>query len=100
MGRKGVVRPLQGGGSSVCYSSEENVGKRRCRHILSDATTINVRKEKSTKFIDISGTDGDDETIVSIKTNETNIKKYISSLSGGLSKKERANILEALKDMD
>lgn len=99
MANKGVVRQRKDGqGCSVCRAAEQNVGKRRCCHVLSDAE-INIRKEKGTKFIDISGQVDKKDTVISIKATETNIKSYISSLSNGLSKKDKKSILDALKDV-
>lgn len=42
-----VMRPLaDGSGFSACYASEENVGKRRCKHAHS-TVNFNVQIEKS-----------------------------------------------------
>lgn len=99
MSRSGVIRTRKDGGCSICYASEDNVGKKRCCHVLDNAS-INVRKEKGgSKFIDISGQVDDEETTISIKASEKKIKNYISSLSGGLSKKERESLLEELRNM-
>ena len=97
----GVIRPRKdGNGCSICRAQEKNVGKRRCCHVLSNAQFI-VRQEKGsgTKFIDISGDVEDQKTSFSIKATEESIKSYISSLSNGLSKKEKENVLHALRDM-
>lgn len=94
----GTIRRRKDGGCSICYASDENVGKRRCCHILDDAS-IQVRSDKGVKFIDISGNiDNDDSnTTISIKASQAKIKSYISSLSEGLTKKEKNSILEALR---
>ena len=46
---KGVIRTRKDGGCSVCRSSEENVGKKRCCHILDDAE-MKIRHEREYKF--------------------------------------------------
>lgn len=94
----GVIRTRKDGGCSICYASDENVGKRRCCHILDNATMA-VRHEKGTNFIDISGQVDEEDTTVSIKASQDKIKDYISSLSNGLTKKQKTNILNALKEM-
>jgi hypothetical protein len=95
----GVIRNRKDGcGCSVCRAKEENVGKRRCCHVL-DHAEIKVRHEKGANFIDISGQVDDNDTSFSIKATENNIKTYITSLSNGLSKKDKKNILDALKEM-
>ena len=50
-------------------------------------------------FIDISGQVDDEETTISIKATENKIKSYITSLSSGLSKKERENLLNELREV-
>lgn len=93
-----VIRTKKDGGCSLCNASDENVGKRKCCHILDNAS-VEVRREKGTNFIDISGvTDSGEEASFSVKANETKIKNYIASLSDGLTKEEKAEILAVLKD--
>lgn len=98
MAKQGVIRTRKDGGCSICYASDENVGKKRCCHVLDNAS-INVRKERGAKFIDISGQVDDEDTTISIKASEKKIKNYISSLSKGLSKKEKSELLDILRDM-
>ena len=52
---KGIIRPCKGGGCSECNASDQNVGKRRCNHVLDNAKMVVVEREKGVKFIDISG---------------------------------------------
>lgn len=92
-----MIRTNRDGGCSLCNASDENVGKRRCRHILDNAS-IAVRHEKGINIIDISGDEGGKETTFSMKANETKIKNYITSLSDGLTKEEKAEILSILRD--
>lgn len=95
----GVIRPRKdGNGCSICHASEENVGKRRCCHML-DKAQITVRNENRSKFIDITGQVDDEDTTISIKATEKKIKDYITSLSNGLPKKDRENLLRSLRDM-
>lgn len=92
-----MMRTCKNGGCSLCNATDENVGKRRCNHILDNAS-INVRKEKGTNFVDISGQIEGENSAVSIKANETKIKSFITSLSSGLSKKEQDSILSILRE--
>ena len=48
MGKIKYIRPLIDGGCSECSASEENVGKRRCRHVLETAniTVVEELREK------------------------------------------------------
>lgn len=93
-----MMRTRKDGGCSLCYASDENVGKKRCCHILDNAA-MQVRHEKGMNFIDITGTTDNDNVAVSIKANQTKIKDFISSLSTGLSKKDQDNVLAALREM-
>lgn len=88
-----TMRTKKDGGCSLCNASDENVGKRRCCHVLDNAS-IEVRKERGTNFIDIS----DKDTTVSVKANQAKIKSFISSLSSGLNEKERNDILAVLRE--
>ena len=95
----GVIRNKKdGSGCSLCRASEQNVGKRRCCHVL-DGAQIVVRKEKHARFIDISGQVDDEETTISIKATENKIKSYITSLSSGLSKKGKEDLLNELREV-
>lgn len=38
-----MIRPLIGGGSSECKASDENVGKRRCKHLLCACSSNSLR---------------------------------------------------------
>ena len=98
MARQGVMRTRKDGGCSICYASEDKVGKRRCCHILDNAE-IKVRKSGGTNFINISGQVDGSNTKFNIEASETKIKDYISNLSKGLSKKEKDSILNTLRGM-
>lgn len=92
-----MMRTCKDGGCSLCNATDANVGKRRCNHVLDNAS-IKVRKEKGTNFVDISGQiNGENQTLI-VKANETKIKSFISSLSNGLSKKEQEDVLSALRE--
>ena len=91
-----VMRTKKDGGCSLCNAADENVGKKRCCHVLDNAA-MQVRQEKGTNFIDISGTVDNEKTEFSFKANQAKIKKFISSLSSGLSKKEQEGILSVLR---
>ena len=91
-----VMRNRKDGGCSMCNASDENVGKKRCCHVLDNAA-MQVRSEKGTNFIGITGTVDNKETEFSVKANEAKIKKFISTLSSGLSKKEQEGILSVLR---
>ena len=93
----GMMRTRKDGGCSICYASDENVGKKRCCHVLDNAA-LAVRHEKGMNFIDISGTVNKQDTNFSIKANEEKIKGFISSLSTGLSKKQQDSILSVLRE--
>ena len=92
----GVIRPLLDGGFSVCKANPENIGKRRCRHILSEVA-FEVKKEGDSKFIDITGQMDGKSSEFSIKTTEKEIKEYIKNLSSGLDQKDKDSILDALR---
>lgn len=93
-----MIRPRKDGGCSLCNASDENVGKRRCCHILDNAS-ISVRREKTTNFVDISGQIDNEDSTFSMKANEKTIKSFIASLSNGLSKKDRELVLSSLREM-
>lgn len=98
MANAGVIRPLKGGGCSICRASDNNVGKRRCHHVLDNATMTVVEHQRGINLINIEGqVDGKDSSF-SIEASDAQIKSYISSLSSGLSKKERATILAVLQN--
>lgn len=90
------IRRRKDGGCSICKASDENVGKRRCCHVL-DGMSMTVRHEKGMNFIDISGQMKKEDVQFSVKASEKNIKDYITSLSNGLSKKDKDNILDAMR---
>lgn len=95
---QGVLRTRKDGGCSICKASPNNVGKRKCCHVL-DGAEMKIQKSGSTNFINISGKlDGNDAKF-SIEASNTKIKDYISNLSQGLNKKEKENILNVLRDM-
>lgn len=96
MAKNGMMRTRKDGGCSICYASEENVGKKRCCHVLDNAA-LAVRHEKGTNFIDISGTVDKKDTALSIKASEKKIKGFISALSAGLSKKDQDDIMAILR---
>lgn len=93
----GIIRPRKDGGCSVCYASEENVGKRRCCHILDNAA-ISIRHEYGMNFIDLSGELDGKETSISMKASEQKIKDFITSLSEGLTKEEKEEILAIVRE--
>lgn len=93
----GVIRTRKDGGCSICRASDENVGKRRCVHVLDNAV-FSVKKEKGTHFIDIDGTIDGEDSQLTMKASSEKIKSYISSLSDGLSDTEKKNILMALRN--
>jgi hypothetical protein len=98
MAKAGVIRTRRDGGCSLCRASEQNVGKRRCCHILDNAA-INVRHERGINFIDLSGEIDDKEVSFSMKASEKTIKNYIASLSNGLTKEEKEEILAIVRDV-
>lgn len=98
MAKAGVIRTRRDGGCSLCRASEQNVGKRRCCHILDNAA-INVRHERGINFIDLSGEIDDKEVSFSMKATEKTIKNYIASLSNGLTKEEKEEILAIVRDV-
>lgn len=91
-----VIRPLIDGGCSVCRASEENVGKRKCRHVLSEAV-MTVEKEGSTHFVDIEGVNESSSEKFSIKATEADIKNYISTLSKALTDEQKQEILAEIR---
>jgi intergrase/recombinase len=93
MRKIGVMRPRKDGtGYSLCVAKEENVGKRRCVHILTDAS-FEVVKQDGINFINITGED----TELTIKATEKKVKDYISALSNALTQTEKDEILKALR---
>ena len=94
---KGIIRTRKDGGCSVCYASDENVGKRRCCHVLDNAA-ISIRHERGVNFIDLSGELDGKETSFSMKASEKKIKDFITSLSEGLTKEEKEEILAVVRD--
>lgn len=98
MAQVGVIRPLKGGGCSICRAAEENVGKRRCQHVMSNAKMIVVERNHGMNTINIEGiVDGKDSGF-SVAASTSEIKSYISNLSTSLSNKERATILAVLQN--
>ena len=93
----GVLRTRKDGGTSICRAPEEKVGQRKCCHVLDNAA-IKVKKEGSTNFINISGQVNGKNTSFDIKASEKKIKSYISGLSKGLSKQQKQNILNVLRE--
>ena len=89
--RRGVIRPLIDGGCSECYASDENVGKRRCRHVLTTSSPIIVEKSEKMNWINLDGKEN------SFSTNEKDIKDYMSNISTTLSKKDQETILSELR---
>ena len=94
--RQGVLRTRKDGGTSICYAPEDKVGKRRCCHVLDDAS-ITVQKSGSTNFINISGKVDGKNTSFNIEASESKIKNYISDLSSGLSDNDKQSILDILR---
>lgn len=86
------MRTNKNGGCSLCNASDENVGKRRCHHIL-DNNALEVRKEKGTNFIDISNINN-----ISIEENKNTIRSYIKSISNTLTIKQQEEILSILRE--
>ncbi len=93
----GVLRTRKdGNGCSICRASEENVGKKRCCHVLDDAS-MTVKKINHTNFVNIKGSMNGESADFSIAATEEKIRNYISNLSDGLSNKEKKSILDALR---
>jgi len=92
-----MMRTRKDGGCSLCNASDQNVGKRRCCHVLDNAA-IAVRREKGINYIDISGKFDGENTEFSVKANQEKIKSFISTLSTGLNKKDQENILSVLRE--
>lgn len=94
----GVLRTRKDGrGCSICHAKPENVGKKKCCHIM-DGANMTVKKINGTNFVNIDGKMNGEQTKISIEANEKKIKSYISNLSKALNKKEKDNILNALRD--
>ena len=93
---QGKIRQLRGGGCSFCTASEENVGKRRCRHIP-DGGSLNVKKVNGLNFVDISSAINSDKKF-SVSEAKKEQKNYFSSLKTALTKKERTTILETMRE--
>lgn len=95
---QGKIRPRKDGGCSLCRASDENVGKRRCCHILSDAT-FKVRQENGINFVDIDGIMDKDKqkTKISVAMSEKAIRSFVSQVNGFLSKAEKKEIKAEIK---
>lgn len=92
-----MMRTRKDGGCSLCNASDENVGKRRCCHVLDNAS-IQVRHEKGMNYIDITGKFDKNDAEFSIKANQDKVKDFISNLSSCLSEKDQEGILSVLRD--
>lgn len=92
-----MMRTRKDGGCSLCNASDDNVGKRRCCHVLDNAS-IQVRHEKGMNYIDITGKFDKNDAEFSIKANQDKVKDFISNLSSCLSKKDQEGILSVLRD--
>ena len=97
MANQGVVRPLKGGGCSICRAAPENVGKKRCHHVLENAAMAAVKHHDGVTTIDISGTVDGKDTKFSIKASEKEVHDYVSSLAKGLTTQQRKDVLAALR---
>lgn len=94
----GVLRTRKDGrGCSICNAKPENVGKRKCCHIM-DGANMKIKKIDGSNFVNISGKVNGENTDISIEASEKKIKKYISNLSKGLSNKDRDIILATLRN--
>lgn len=95
----GIIRPLKTGGCSICTASEENVGKKKCQHMLSDAiiTVLPKQAGSNLRVINIDAFEDSNATNISIAATTSQIKTYISNLSNSLSDEERNSILEVLR---
>ncbi len=91
-----MMRTRKDGGCSLCRASDDNVGKRKCCHVL-DSASIQVRQEKGINYIDISGKVDKNKTEFSIKATEDKIKGFMTNLSKGLNKKDQDSILSILR---
>lgn len=94
----GQLRTRKDGGCSYCNASDENVGKRRCCHVL-DGASMEVRCEKGMKFVDISGSIDGKDTSFSIPSTTKEIKGYIESLGSCLPKKTRESLYNKVRNM-
>lgn len=99
MASKGVIRPLQGGGCSLCRASEKNVGKKKCKHILNDFA-IDVEKHRGMNIVRIDGLVDGAKTSLSGEANEKQIESYLTNLSKGLSPKKHDSILNMMRTWD
>ena len=96
----GKLRPRIDGGCSLCKASDENVGKRRCCHMLG-GVTMDVVHKKGTNFVNISGTlDNNEKVNVSTEADEAKITEFVMHLSDGLSTSKKNGILKALREQD
>lgn len=92
MGRNiGVLRPLIGGGYSICRAEEKNVSRGKCQHTLGGYTPT-VQNEDGIKTIYI-----DDMPDVPNHKLRDKIKGYVSNMSSGLNEREKQDILEVLR---
>lgn len=98
MPKAGVMRPLIGGGCSICYASEENVGKKKCRHTL-DGLNVKGHNIKGVQVFDISGVlDGKDTVTFKVQPTTDDIRDAIKEFSNGLTKKEKNGIYDVLSN--
>lgn len=98
----GTIRPRKDGGCSLCKASEENVGKRRCCHMLG-GTTMSVVHKNGMNYVDISGTlDHKDKIHLTAEVDEQTIHKMLAELTGvaPLPEKEKKNILKSIRAME
>lgn len=84
-----VIRPLKTGGCSICNASEENVGLRRCNH--THGQTLQVEKVNGVNYVEVN-----DEK--EIKENEKEVVTYIKELSTKLTKEEKEELVNILRD--
>ena len=78
----GVLRARKDGkGCSICHAKPENVGKRKCCHVMSGAN-MTIKKIDGTNFVNISGKVNGENT-----EDVNNINKYVKNTLSYLLKK-------------
>lgn len=87
-----------GSGVSMCYASEENVGKRRCCH-MPGSIPIHIEQEGVTSLIDMEKQfTGNKSTRDFTNVTSDDIKNYVKSIADQLKKQEKADIVEILRN--
>ncbi len=95
MSNRGVLRNLKDGGCSICYASEENVGKKKCKHVNGGNSDVVVQNTSGFKVLDCTQMIDDEK--VSMKERKSFISNYFDSIQDLLPPEQKQELLVALR---